>query len=274
MRKVFLSVILTILPLLASAQVVEIDNGEIDGIWYILVKKLKEAKVTRNPTIDQYYGSYSGSIEIPISVTKDGIEYSVTSIDDAAFSNCSSLTSVTIPNSVTSIGGSALYGCSGLTSVTIPNSVTSIGSSAFSGCSGLTSVTIPNSVTSISSSAFYNTGWYNNQANGLLYLDKWLLGYKGYKPVGELSIAEGTKGITGFSYCSGLTSVTIPNSVTSIGSSAFENCSGLTSVTIPNSVTSIGSSAFSGCSGLTSVTIPNSVTSIGVLLSLVVSKRV
>ena len=66
-----------------------------------------------------------------------------------------------------------------------------------------------------------------------------------------------------FSGCSGLTSVTIPNSVTTISSSAFYGCSGLTSVTIPNSVTSIGSEAFLGCSGLTSVTIPNSVTSIG-----------
>jgi hypothetical protein len=65
-----------------------------------------------------------------------------------------------------------------------------------------------------------------------------------------------------FSGCSALTSVTIPNSVTSIGDFAFEN-SGLTSVTIPNSVTNIGSGAFSSCSGLTSVTIPNSVTSIG-----------
>ena len=70
-------------------------------------------------------------------------------------------------------------------------------------------------------------------------------------------------GISVFDGCSGLTSVTIPNSVTSIGYSAFSNCSGLTSVTIPNSVMSIGSSAFSGCCGLTSVTIPNSVTSIG-----------
>ncbi|MBR3939540.1 MAG: leucine-rich repeat domain-containing protein, partial [Bacteroidales bacterium] len=66
-----------------------------------------------------------------------------------------------------------------------------------------------------------------------------------------------------FESCSGLTSVTIPNSVTSIGEYAFYNCSGLTSVTIPNSVTSIGESAFRGCSGLTSVTIPNSVTTIG-----------
>ena len=59
-----------------------------------------------------------------------------------------------------------------------------------------------------------------------------------------------------------MTSVTIPNSVTSIGSSAFSGCSGLTSVTIPNSVTSIGEAAFRYCSGLTSVTIGNSVTSI------------
>ena len=65
-----------------------------------------------------------------------------------------------------------------------------------------------------------------------------------------------------FYNCSGLTSVTIPNSVTSIGGGAFANCSGLTSVTIPNSVTIIGTGAFDGCSGLTSVTIPNSVTDI------------
>ena len=66
-----------------------------------------------------------------------------------------------------------------------------------------------------------------------------------------------------FIYCSGLTSIAIPNSITSIGESAFEGCSILTSVTIPNSVTSIGDRAFSNCYVLTSVTIPNSVTSIG-----------
>lgn len=66
-----------------------------------------------------------------------------------------------------------------------------------------------------------------------------------------------------FYHCSSLTSITIPNSVTSIRSSAFEGCSGLTNVTIPNSVISIGGSAFGWCSGLTSITIPNSVTSIG-----------
>jgi len=63
-----------------------------------------------------------------------------------------------------------------------------------------------------------------------------------------------------FGGCSGLTSVTIGNSVTSISESAFKNCSGLTSVTIPNSVTSIGNSAFDGCRSLISVAIGNSVT--------------
>ena len=66
-----------------------------------------------------------------------------------------------------------------------------------------------------------------------------------------------------FQYQSSLTSVTIPNSVTSIGGSAFKGCTGLTSVTIPNSVTSIGGYTFYGCTGLTNVTIGNSVKSIG-----------
>lgn len=76
-------------------------------------------------------------------------------------------------------------------------------------------------------------------------------------PNSVTSIGEGA-----FEYCSGLTSITIGNSVTSIGDWAFSDCSGLTSITIPESVTSIGESAFRDCSGLTSITIPNNVTSI------------
>ena len=66
-----------------------------------------------------------------------------------------------------------------------------------------------------------------------------------------------------FSACSGLTSITIPSSVTSLGWYCFQNCSGLTSITIPSSITSLGNSCFAGCSGLTSITIPSSVTSLG-----------
>ena len=72
-----------------------------------------------------------------------------------------------------------------------------------------------------------------------------------------------TIGMVAFIECKGLTSVTIPNSVSMIGEAAFYHCTGLTSVTIPNSVTTIGEEAFSDCTGLTSVTIPNSVTEIG-----------
>ena len=78
----------------------------------------------------------------------------LTSIGTSAFSNCSSLTSVTIGNSVTSIGTSAFWSCNSLTSVNIPNSVTSIDDDAFRACSSLTSVTIGNSVTSIGRYAF------------------------------------------------------------------------------------------------------------------------
>ena len=86
------------------------------------------------------------SITIPNSVIK---------IPSQAFACCTSLTSVTIPDSVTTIGDHAFDDCSSLTSVTIGNSVTSIGNYAFSGCSNLTRVTIPNSVTSIGDYAFY-----------------------------------------------------------------------------------------------------------------------
>ena len=77
----------------------------------------------------------------------------------------------------------------------------------------------------------------------------------------KLPVSEITNGA--FQNNTSITTVTIPNSVTSIGDYAFSGCSGLTSVSIPNSVTSIGYRAFYGCSGLTSITIPNSVESIG-----------
>ena len=84
-------------------------------------------------------------------------------------------------------------------------------------------------------------------------------------PISSITIPNSVTSIGNgaFNGCKSLTSITIPNSVTSIGWDAFSFCSSLTSITIPNSVTSIGDWAFGGCSSLTSVTIPSSVTSIG-----------
>ena len=88
--------------------------------------------------------------------------------------------------------------------------------------------------------------------------------YLAYSKLTSITIPENITSIgrCAFSGCDGLTSITIPDSVTSIGSAAFENCSGLTSIVIPDSVTSIDHWAFQYCTGLTSATIGNSVKSI------------
>ena len=132
MRKQLLLVLLALMPMMVSAEVVEID-----GLWYNIDNSANTAKVIQYKKNNQ---KYSGDIVIPDVVTYNNIEYNVTSIGERAFLYCIGLTSITIPNSVTSIGKSAFNGCSSLTSITIGNSIKDINASAFANCPELTDV--------------------------------------------------------------------------------------------------------------------------------------
>ncbi|MBR5638766.1 MAG: leucine-rich repeat protein [Muribaculaceae bacterium] len=236
-----------LITLLTASLQVSAYDFMVDDIAYNFNNDGTSVTVTYEIAGDCSYSNLSGDVTIPSSINYNGSTYSVTSIGQSAFYNCTALTSVTIGNSVTEIGERAFSGCSGLTSVTIPNSVTSIGTSAFSGCTGLTSVDISDLA------AWCNIDFYDDSSNPLFNAHNlYLNGSKVTNLVIPNSITKIKQSV--FSGCIGLTSVTIPNSVTSIGNGAFHYCSGLTSVTIPNSVTSIGRYVFSGCTGLTSVT--------------------
>ncbi len=164
----------------------------------------------------------------------------MTSIGNEAFCDCYNLTSIVIPNSVTSIGNGAFRGCSSLTSVEIPNSVTSIGNEAFSGCSSLTSIVIPNSVTSIGVWAFNGC---SNLSQVYINISDWendnvLYDYFNGKVPDIKYLFNGTV----------VEDCKIPDGVSYIGKKALYGCKTLLSITIPNSVTSIGETAFSCCS--------------------------
>jgi hypothetical protein len=237
---------------------------------------------TNNPAYSSVAGVFFNKSQTTLIECPQGkagsytIPNSVTSIGNAAFEDCTFLTTVTIPNSVTNIEYAAFEECTSLTSVTIPNSVINIGWGAFQECA-LTNVTIPNSVTSIGDLAFdscrgltaitvnTNNPAYSSVAGVLFNKSQTTLIEYPEGKAGSYTIPNSVTSIGDWAFdeCAGLTNVTIPNSLTSIGNGAFNECAGLTSVTIPNGVTSIGYEAFEDCFSLATVTIPNSVTTIG-----------
>lgn len=237
-------------------------------------------------TITGYSGA-GGSVAIPGTLEN----HPVTGIGFGAFFGCTNLIEVTIPDGVTRIGDGAFWNCSNLTTVTVPASVTDVGWRAFSECGSLSSVLFLGNVPSEGSDVFYLAD--SVTVYHLIDSSDWETAFGG-TPVARLPFSYSTnpdmtvsidsytgsggaviippslegKPVTvirewAFANCIGLTSATIPDSVTRIENNAFYYCLGLTSIDLPRELFSIGIEAFGKCPGLTGVTIPDGVTFIG-----------
>jgi hypothetical protein len=251
------------------------------GAWNFFLAKLASdglqgqyyTYTTNNGTITiTGYTGIGGAVTIPSTI--NGLP--VTSVGEFAIASKSSLTSVTIPNSVTSIGRAAFLSCYSLTNFTIGNNVTNIASGAFQLCTSLTGVAIPSNVTRIGDGAFSgctsltaimvdpeNTNY--TSLDGVLFNKSLTALIQCPGKTASYAVPNSVTSIesSAFWYCTSLTNVTIPNGVTNVGDYALCYCTSLTSLTIPDGVTSIGRDSFAFCTSLTSVTIPSNVTSIG-----------
>ena len=260
------------------------------------------------------YAEYSKDIGISFDKSKLQTLVLSGSGEVSGFGGCTELREVILKGDFTSIGEDAFAGCSSLASITIPAGVTSIGNYAFQNCSSLASITIPAGVTSIGNSAFYNcdnltsvyylgdiAGWCGISDLSSLMSKGPVLYIGGKKVEGEVVIPAGVETISSYAFYeqTGITSFTIPDSVTSIVYRAFYGCSALANVyylgdiagwcgisglgslmsnypalyingakvegevVIPDGVETIPDDAFYRQTGITSITIPAGVTSIG-----------
>lgn len=217
------------------------------------------------PQSVKYIGE--SAFESCFSLTSIDIPQKVTVIPDRTFKGCRSLTNVNIPSNVTSIGANAFENCNRLTSIDIPPSVTRIGDNAFLGCTSLETVIFPESATLGTQPFPSDTAqilYTKDASTGDVTVTKVEAGSETSIEIPE-TIDGGTVKIIGanaFDGCSSLTSITLPQSLTSIEDLAFDQCTALQNINIPQNVTNIGVSAFLQCESLTSITIPSGVTSI------------
>ena len=169
-----------------------------------------------------------------------------TEIKDNQFAACKYMEAVKIPDSVISIGRYSFVSCESLTNITIGCGLTFVSWYAFNGCKNLTKVNYTGTIDQWAEIDFLDGA--SSIANPLNYTKELHINNE---LITEVNLTTATKiSLSAFSGCSNLTSVSIPNSVTSIGDRAFFGCSGLTNLNIPDSVTSIGEFAFDGCDKL------------------------
>ena len=152
-------------------------------------------------------------------------------IAETAFSRCEKVSSISLPKGLKTIGVFAFEDCSSISELNIPNTVERIERAAFEGCGSLESISLPSDLTEIEDDTF-------RRCSKLSSIDI---------PAGVVRIGSA------FCDCSGLTSITIPDSVTVLEAYAFSDCSSLLNITLPSSMASIEEGAFRNCSSLKDV---------------------
>lgn len=229
------------------------------------------------------------------ALTEVTLPSSLVALTDSVFENCTALTSITIPDSVTEIQLDAFRGCTALANVTLPANVATIGDTAFISCHSLTSITLPSGLRSIGSKAFRDCKALTSIVvpNGVEYIGGSVfqecialteitipfvgekadetgarnMGHIFYEIPASLKNVVVTGGNTiadnAFKNMNAIVSVTLPDSITSIGASAFYGCSSLSSIKMSNQVKTINATAFKDCSSLLSITLPTTLTGIG-----------
>lgn len=235
---------------ISSSAIVEIDDGDFSFV--------KNTDGTYS--LYKYYGD-----DTDIVLPTTALGKPVTAIYSHAFDE-SEITSVVIPEGYTSIGNSAFYGCTNITSITLPSTITSLGSMAFNSCTSLQSVDL-SAATSLSKLSY--AIFQNNSSLTSISIPASIetIENNAFAKTGLTSIVipdtVTTLGASVFKGCSDLTNVTLPEGITEIKTDFFDGCSSLTQVNIPSTVTSIGSGAFNGCTDLVTVSLPVGLTSIG-----------
>ena len=225
--------------------------------------------ITGTGAIKEYAFSYSS-----LSIKEVVIEKEITEIGSRAFQNCEQIQTVTLPESLTTLEEGTFFGCSGLKKITIPKNCETIGYQAFYCCSGLEEISVADgnpvfdsrqdckALIDSKSNTLLLGGKNSVVPDGIMEIARYAFAYTG---ITEITIPDSVIRIDEYAFCAckQLKSVVLPQNITSIEKSTFWECSSLETVKLPEGLKTIENGAFSGCSNLQAVTIPDAVDSIG-----------